>query len=98
MLSNLHGHLHLPQQVLDMGPYNKTKANRFENMFKVTRNKFHGTRAFEKQISSSFVMTKIVKNSLTLILNKSNNNDLKRFIKNNFITNRFEKNDGLVNV
>ena len=30
MLSNVHGHLHLPQQVLDYGPLNKTTANGLE--------------------------------------------------------------------
>ncbi len=42
MSSNLHGHLHLPKQVLEYGPLNKTSCYIFENIFKMSRSMFHG--------------------------------------------------------
>ena len=42
MSSNLHGHLHLPKQVFDYGPLNKTSCYIFENIFKMSRGMFHG--------------------------------------------------------
>ena len=92
MLPNLHGHLHIPQQVLDFGPYNVTKENRFENMFKVTREKYHGTRGFEKQISFSFERTKLVKKSLNTRLRESKNTNFVNYINTHILneTTRFE--------
>ena len=80
MLSNLHGHLHIPEQVLDFGPYNITKENRFEKMFHMTREKFHGTRAFEKQVSLSFERTKLIKKSVNARMNESKNSGFLNFI------------------
>jgi hypothetical protein len=91
MLSNLHRHIHIPQQVLDFGPYNVTKANRFEKMFQVTRDKFHGTRAFEKQISLSFERSKVIKKTLINALKESKNSNFKNFVKTHMYNSRFEK-------
>jgi hypothetical protein len=42
MSYNLHAHLHLPNQVLNFGPLNKYSCFTFENMFKISADKFHG--------------------------------------------------------
>lgn len=52
MTSNLHGHLHLPEQVYKYGPLNKISAYIFENKFKMEIT-FHGTRNLEGQIAAN---------------------------------------------
>ena len=64
MSSNVHGHLHLPQQVLDFGPLQKTSAYIFENMFKMTMNKYFGTRNFEGQVANNLQISKIIKSDI----------------------------------
>lgn len=47
MTSNVHGHIHLPLQVLQTGPLNKNSVFHFENMFQVSEKAHHGTRNLE---------------------------------------------------
>jgi hypothetical protein len=42
MSFNLHAHLHLPDQVRNYGPLNKTSCFPFENMFFISQDNFHG--------------------------------------------------------
>lgn len=82
MTSNVHGHLHLPQQVWRFGPLNKLSCFPFENQFKMTRNCFHGTRNFEGQIAINFERMKMNKRSLKTLENETTSVELKFFICN----------------
>jgi hypothetical protein len=83
MLSNAHGHIHLPQQVLDIGPANKTIGYPFENMLKNCKDKFHGTRNFEGQIAYNLSRKKLINVKLKEMVNDSC--ELATFIKSHFL-------------
>jgi hypothetical protein len=85
MLSNAHGHLHLPQQVLDTGPANKTIGYPFENMLKHCKDKFHGTRNFEGQIAYNLSRKKLINVALKELSIKDENKEVTVFIKTHFI-------------
>jgi len=85
MLSNAHGHLHLPQQVLDTGPANKTIGYPFESMLKHCKDKFHGTRNFEGQIAFNLSRKKLINVELKDLSKKNEKNELADFIKNHFL-------------
>ena len=51
MSSNIHGHIHLPQQTLDWGPAHLLSAFHFENQFQEADKCHSGTRNLEGQIA-----------------------------------------------
>ncbi len=53
MSINIHSHLHLPEQVSKYGPLNKCSCFPFENMFKMSRDLFHGTVNYESLIANN---------------------------------------------
>ena len=61
LLSNVHGHLHFPQQVLDFGPLKMFIFYSLENHFFLTRDLFHSTRNFEGQIAKNIERRKLVR-------------------------------------
>ena len=92
MSSNVHGHLHLPQQVLDFGPLQKTSAYIFENMFKMTMNKYFGTRNFEGQVANNLQISKIIKSDI-IDLKKKSNSQINFFINKHFSMNNLQVQD-----
>ena len=84
MLSNAHGHLHLPQQVLDTGPANKTIGYPFENMLKHCKD-FHGTRNFEGQIAYNLSRKKLINVALKELSKEHENKEIADFIKSHFL-------------
>ncbi|CAF0888461.1 unnamed protein product [Brachionus calyciflorus] len=85
MTSNLHGHLHLPRQVKDFGPLNKSSCFPFENVFKTTRDLFHGTKNFEGQIALNFERRKSIKRNIKLLNNGTTNLDIKNYVRSYFV-------------
>ena len=53
MTYNIHAHLHLTRQVYNYGPLNRCSCFPFENMFKISKNMFHGTVNFASQIAKN---------------------------------------------
>ena len=95
MSSNIRGHIHLTQQVLDFGHLHKTSAYIFENMFKMTMNKYFGTRNFEGQVAKNLQMTKLIKSDL-IDLKQSNNPQINFFIDRHLPVNKKPINDMLI--
>lgn len=75
MKFNIHSHLHLVSQVKRFGPLNKCSCFPFENMFRITRSMFHGTRNHEGQIGRNLVVSKNVRSEISK-LNKTTQNHL----------------------
>ena len=69
---NLHGHLHLPKQVLNYGPLNKISAFPFEGFFKICKGLLHGTRDISNEI-----ITKIEIQSYLFFENHNNLESMK---------------------
>lgn len=61
MTFNLHSHLHLVKQVKRFGPLPKCSCFAFENMFRITRTMFKGTRNFEGQIGRNLLKKQAIK-------------------------------------
>ncbi|CAF1044996.1 unnamed protein product [Brachionus calyciflorus] len=91
MSSNIHGHLHLPRQVKLFGPLNKCSCFPFENVFKMTRNLFHGTRNFEGQIALNIDKRKFIRQSVKDLAKKNENCDIKFFINKNLFEKKFNR-------
>lgn len=95
MTYNLHMHLHLPRQVLLIGPLNRISCFPFENMFKITRTMFHGVHNFDGQIAKHLEIRKINRNELkNLMISNSDDSNTNSFIKNSFSPNSYTS-DGL---
>ena len=84
MTFNTHSHLHLVEQVERFGPLPKCSCFPFENMFRITRDLFHGTRNFEGQIGRNLVKKQAIKVELDKLSKKTINLDIKQFIQKNF--------------
>jgi hypothetical protein len=86
MKFNLHCHLHLVSQVRKYGPLNKISCFPFENLFRITREMYHGTVNFEGQIGRNLIKKKIYKNLLKdLYADPKLDNNLKSFISSYLI-------------
>ena len=96
MSSNVHSHIHLPQHVLDYGPLHKFNTYSFENLFKISMNKFFGTRNFEGQVANNLQQSKIIK-SFTNYLYKNCKNERIPFFINKHLKNIKENVNKLVN-
>ncbi len=81
MLSNVHGHLHLPQQVFEYGPLDKVQEYVFENQFKIAHTSFHGTRNIEGQIAKSIYQHKAVEMMLNSLKKLNQNENINFFIR-----------------
>ena len=68
MTYNIHAHLHLPLQVKYYGPLNRFPL---ENMFKISKNMFHGTVNFASQIAKNLTRHKLKKKNLDYIFENS---------------------------
>ena len=60
MTSNLHAHFHLIAQVKRFGPLTKCSGFAFENMFRLTREMYHGTVNFEGQIGRNLIRNQTI--------------------------------------
>lgn len=85
MLSNAHGHLHFPQQVLDCGPLNRTIGYTFENILGICGDKFHGTQNFEGQIAYNLSIKKLINVALKKVALENINGEMTCFIKTHFL-------------
>ncbi len=85
MLSNAHGHLHFPQQVLDCGPLNRTIGYTFENILGICSDKFHGTQNFEGQIAYNLSIKKLINVALKKVALENVNSEMTSFIKTHFL-------------
>lgn len=83
MKFNIHSHLHLVSQVKRFGPLNICSCFPFENMFKVTRNMFHGTRNHESQIARNLVLSKHVKSEINKLNEQTDNTILRNYLSAN---------------
>lgn len=97
MLSNVHGHLHFPQQVLDIGPLSKTIGYPFENMLKKGRNKFHGTRNYEGQIAYHQSRAKLISTAIRKLAIESSFGDVRNFINKHLFSKPATNVDLLIN-
>lgn len=97
MTFNLHAHLHLPIQTLRYGPLNKSACFCFENMFKISRDLYHGTRNYEGQIAHNLELRKINKTNLDELESNTDNSAAKHFINTFFSKKQFLKEDFIVN-
>ncbi len=80
MTYNIHAHLHLPLQVYNYGPLNRCSCFPFENMFKISKNMFHGTVNFASQIAKNLIRHKLNKKNLDDLFETTNDSQLKSFI------------------
>ncbi|CAF0947297.1 unnamed protein product [Brachionus calyciflorus] len=85
MTFNVHAHLHLPLQVKCFGPLNKCSSFSFENVFKITRDLFHGTRNFEGQIANNFERRKEIRREARSLLNTTSNPELRNYLNNSIL-------------
>ena len=82
MKFNLHAHLHLPSQVWKYGPLNKISCFPFENIFRISKDLYHGTTHLETQIARNFMLRKQNKLATNLLFLKTSNHNIKKFITN----------------
>ena len=82
MSFNLHGHLHLFEQIRRFGPLPKCSGFAFENMFRITREMFKGTRNYEGQIGRNLIRKQSIK--IDNIKNSSTDWAIKEFLAQNF--------------
>ena len=80
MTSNVHGHIHLAQQVWRFGPLNKLNAFPFENMLGITSDLYHGTRNYEGQIAKNLNLRKHTKFAIKKLESSTKNIEIKFFI------------------
>ena len=80
---NAHAHRHLPMQVLRHGPLNRTSCFPFENMFRLSKDLFHGTRNFEDQIAKNLEKRKRIRFNMDKLLENTNNKELFNFVVTN---------------
>ena len=92
MTYNLHMHLHLPRQVFLFGSLIKCSCFPFENMFRVTRDLFHGVVNFEGQIARHLEARKLIRIDLKQIYMDTINEDIKRFQDKFFFDYNIKKN------
>ena len=80
MRYNIHAHLHLPLQVWNYGPLNKCSCFQFENLFRISKDMFHGTRNFASQIAKNLTTRQINKTKLDQLSAKTSDTLVKSFI------------------
>ncbi len=95
MTSNLHGHLHLPEQVYKYGPLNKISAYIFENKFKMEIT-FHGTRNLEGQIAANINHSSRLRVELKRVRKLTSNEDMHHFIDKHLINKPASRKDHLI--
>lgn len=98
MTYNAHAHQHLTMQVLRHGPINKISCFPFENMFKSSRDLFHGTRNFEGQIAFNLEKRKNIRLNLDKLLLNTKNKDIYGFVWTYFKTNKNYENQRIINM
>lgn len=96
MTFNLHAHLHLVKQVKRFGPLNSISCFPFENVFRITREMFHGSRNFEGQIARNLVRSKLIKFELDNLYKETFNYDLRNYLSGYLIKSNDSK-PGLIN-
>ena len=96
MSSNVHAHLHLVDQVMHFGPLNMIDCFMFENVFKITRTMFHGTRGYEGQIARNLEIKKLARAALKERLDLKQNDEIQYFIEKNLSRKTFSKIDCLI--
>lgn len=79
---NLHGHLHLPDQVELFGPLNKISCFSFEGVFKICKRLFNGTRGITSQIANNLNISSYLYFDAEQITEQISNNKLKQLLKN----------------
>ena len=84
MRSNVHAHAHLPEQVLNYGPLNKTEGYTFENEFKITRSFFHGNRGHAGQIARGLSKSKMLKVEINQLYKDTDYPAIKHYFNNHF--------------
>lgn len=84
MSFNLHGHTHLVDQVRKHGPLNLISCFPFENVFRITRDMYHGTVNYEGQIGRNLIKRITSKYLIKDVLENTKNHDIKQFIKTHF--------------
>ncbi len=86
MSSNLHGHYHLIKQVERFGPLIKISCFAFENMFKISREMYHGTVNFEGQISRNLIRNQTIQLEAKNLQEKTINREIKLYMNKYKIT------------
>jgi hypothetical protein len=80
MSSNLHGHFHLVKQVERFGPLIKISCFAFENMFKISRDMYHGTVNPEGQISRNLIRNQTIQLEAKNLQENTMNHDIKAYM------------------
>jgi hypothetical protein len=78
---DLHGHLHLVNQVKRFGPLNKHSSFAFEGLFKYFRELFHGTRGHVNQICDHYMLDKYIFFQFSSVAKNTRNYELNAFVQ-----------------
>jgi hypothetical protein len=97
MTYNLHCHLHLVKQVRRFGPLTKCSCFCFENMFRITRSMFKGTRNYEGQIGRNLLKYQSIKLKINDLKKETKNPHINEYICKYIDSATLNRNNSLLN-